>query len=229
MNNEIQTKLRTAACLLTVCTGLTLYGIWGPAYDWFTGARVVVIFILSAMFAKALEFYGHPLAKFYKQGAAALALVVGGHLLAPYFWPGRIHDLKLFVVFWITALIAWGVLITVMWIPKAMDRAFKTLCVLPLTLLMGCILATRVDYGNFFAPALNSGIYIVIGASLMYTGIKRASRIYFNGGIAVFCMLFVAASVTFLFELPGIVQQGLLAGLILILNIFYTKLKEGGK
>lgn len=215
--------------LLTSGTALTLVGIWGGAYDWFTGSRLTIILTLGSMLAKYLEDLGFPRAQLVKQIFAGMALMVGGHLLSPYFWPGRIYNLRLFVIFTLTVVLLWLQLVGVLWWQKKSSYSFQIFCVLPLTMLAGSLLSVLAPWGNFLAPALNAGLYGLLGASLIHLGLKRASRFYFNGGLGLFILILGSWSITFLFALPDGRQQGIGIFLLLFLNILFNKLKAGGK
>lgn len=219
----------TIIFLLIACCSLIFWGIWGPVYDWFTGPRLVTLFALGAMFAQALAAEGNKYATYMTKGCSILAFILGGHLLAPYFWAGRIHNLIIFVLFYLTGALVWWLLLTILRSKVKFTLSFKALCTLPLVLLVGSICSAKVSYGNFIAPALLCMVYAVAGGALIHEGVQKASRWLYNCGLGIYCLLLAAASVTFLFALPGRFQQGLLIFLLVFLNVIFAQIKEAPK
>lgn len=218
----------TQGFLLLAASVLTLWGIWGEAYDWFTGARLVALLAMGAVFGQILAKPDNPFATYFVRGSALAAFLLGSHLLAPYFWPGRIHNMPLFVSFFGTALLS-------MWQlgkslkGQALSGTMKCLCALPPTLMVGMVVASYCNYGNFYAPALLCLLYACTGVVLVRKGLQEASRLIFNAGIFLFLLILLALAVTFLLELPSKIHISIIAGLVIILNIFYDYLKQGAK
>lgn len=222
MNKNSKTRLYTVLFFLAALCFFILWGIWGPAYDWFTGTRLAVIFALGTMIAHYLEAAGNANASFMKIGFCAMTFLIGSHLLTPYFWPGRIADHNVFVVFWLTAGLAWLLLLSLMKETKR-DDFFKIFCEFPVVLFIGSMLPVYVDSGSIYAPALLCVFYFIEGALLVHKGVAEKDRGLFNCGLVLFCFLLIAYSLSFLFALPTPVHIIVVLLLIVFLNVLFKK------
>jgi len=223
MDKNNKTRLYTVIFLLVVLCGLVLWGIWGPEYDWFTGSRLVVLFALGAMVAQILEAQDNPNAGFVKIGFCTMAFLIGSHLLTPYFWPGRIFDRNVFSIFWMTTGCAWILLVKLAQKTRARDVFFQIFCEFPVVLFVGCMLSVYVEKGSFYAPALLCLFYAVEGALLIQKGVVLKARGVFNAGLALFCSLLVAYSLSFLFALPTTLHIIAVLFVIAFLNVLFKK------
>lgn len=224
MDKNWKICLATILFLLAVLCGLVLWGIWGSNFDWFTGSRLVVLFALGAMLAQVQEAKGNPNAGLMRKVFCAMAFLIGSHLLTPYFWPGRIQDINVFSVFWMTAGCAWLLLVHEAKKTNARTDEFKIFCQFPVIMFIGSMLSVYMDYGSFYAQGLVCLFYLGEGGMLVHKGILEKSRAYFNAGLLLFALLLVACSLTFLFELPTILHIAIAVLFIIFLNVIFHKI-----
>ncbi|MDD4320296.1 MAG: hypothetical protein PHH31_01925 [Acidaminococcaceae bacterium] len=229
MNKDTKSRDTNIMFLLLVCCVLLLWGVFGSTYDWFTGAKLVVLMSLGSMFGRLAGKEDNPLAKYLVYGSAAGALVVGMHLLPPYFWAARAVGIPYLVAYVITALIAWAYLYKALWQEHILGKAYHAFTFLPIIIFASSLLAANIFRGTLYASTLLSLFYLVLAICLLIEGVKGLQRTKFNGGFLLLAAVFFSFRITFLFKAPEI--QYIYASMVLlfVLNFLFTRLKRKGK
>lgn len=200
-----QVKVRdlNLAFLLAVACLLTIYGALGSVYCWFTGAKLTVVLALVSMYGRLLTADGNLLARYLSHGCAGGALLVGSHLLAPYFWPVRGEQLELLMAFVVTAALAWGYMLWHLHQLQWSGTAYKYFSALPVVVFVGGLLSVQFFAGTLYAAIMLDLYYAILAVLLLVRGIKYYNRIYFNAGILIFVTIGTALCLTFVFNLPS--------------------------
>lgn len=201
MENTKKIRDWTLAFLLMICCLLTLWGIFGPVFDYFTGVKLVMLLVLGSLFGKIAQTDKAWIASLLQYGCAVVALLLGLHLLPPYFWPVRVYNLPLLGVFAITACLAWGYLLKELWSAN-LSWAYRTFCLLPAVLLISSFCAVRLLGGTLYA----AGIYVIYNSILaiffIIKSFKTGNLLYLNSGIFLLWAVVLAVLLTVYLDFP---------------------------
>jgi len=229
MNKDTKSRDTNIMFLLLVCCVLLLWGVFGSTYDWFTGAKLVVLMSLGSMFGRLAGKEDNPLAKYLVYGSASGALVVGMHLLPPYFWAARAVGIPYLVAYVITALIAWVYLYKELWQEHILGKAYHAFIFLPIIIFASSLLSANIFRGTLYASTLLSLFYLVLAICLLIEGAKCLQRTKVNGGFLLLAAVFFSFRITFLFK--ALEMQYIYATMVLlfVVNFLFTRLKRKGK
>ena len=227
MNNATKIRDSNIMFLLFVCCLLLLWGVFGSTYDWFTGVKLVVLMSLGSMFGRLVgREDNNPLAKYLVYGSAAGALVVGIHLLPPYFWAARAVGIPYLVAYVVTALLAWGYIYKSLWQEKSVGKAYHVFMFLPLIIFLSSLLAANLVRGTLYAAAFLSLFYFVLAILLLIEGGREFKRIKFNGGFLLLGSVVYAFNITFLFKAPAMEYIFFSVILLFLMNLLFTKMQK---
>lgn len=208
--------------LLVVGALLTLQGIWGTPFEFFSGVKLAALFALGAMLGKTEEYNGNYLGRYMTMISSGVSLAIGCVLLTPLFWPGRAANLQWLAAYGITALFAWVYLMSKVKNRIKLCSTFGYFCFFPLALLASTLLAMYTYDGTLYAAALVCIYYLFMALFLIANGIKKADRLAMNWGFFLFWALITAFWISFLFVLPDPVTIGLALLVVLVFNVFFT-------
>lgn len=215
--------------LLTICCGLILYGVFGPEYCWFTGPKLTVFLVVGSMFGRLATVEHKPYANYVVYGAAVCALLVGMHLLMPYFWAVRLYRLPLLAVYAITAGLAWLYMLGVLHKARYFGVSYHVFCYLPVVIFTGTLLPQRMSFGGeLYSSSLLSLFYVVLGGLLIVKAIRSVNRWYFNAGLVLLGSVALGVCLTFLFEFPSKTYLTGVLIAVLVLNLLFTTLQKRG-
>ncbi|MCH3913725.1 MAG: hypothetical protein LKE29_00150 [Acidaminococcaceae bacterium] len=226
INEQKKTQIYFPVFLLIAASLLTIQGILGTPFEFFSGVKMAVLFTLGSMFGKLEMLNANPLGRYMARASGAAALVVGSILLAPYFWPGRSANLRWLVIYGITAFFAWVYLMGQLKGKMKFCSAFGYFCFFPPVLLISTLMAMYTYDGTLFAALIVSLYYLVMGFLLMAHGIKIDSRLCLNGGLFLLWGIITAIWISFFFVLPEWPQIVLALLVVVVLNICF-KTMEG--
>lgn len=226
MMNEVKKKqLYFPVFLLIIASLLTMQGIWGTPFEYFSGVKLAILFVLGSMLGKMETFNNNSRGSYVAAGCGAVALLVGCILLAPYFWPGRAASIRWLAVYGITAFLAWGYFLGQLKGTIKFSSAYGIFCFLPLVLLLSTLMAMYTYDGTIYAAALTSLYYLVLGFVLIAHGINTGNRLSMNGGLFLLWMITTAIWISFFFVLPEWPQICLGILVVAAMNMFFKTMK----
>ena len=191
----------TLAFLLIVSCLLTLWGIFGSAFDFFTGVKLVILLALGSMFGRVAHCDKAWVAAVLQYGCAALALFLGMHLLPPYFWPGRLTNIPLFGVFAVTAALAWAYLLKELW-SQHLSLPYLTFCFLPPVLYISSFCSVKLMGGSLYAAGIFAFYYAFLALLLVAKSLAQGSQLYFNCGFLMLWGVITAVLLTVYMDVP---------------------------
>ena len=223
--DDKRTQLYFPVFLLIVTSLLTIQGILGSPFEFFSGVKMAALFTLGSMFGKLEMYNANPLGHYAARISGGTALLVGCILLAPYFWPGRSANLRWLVVYGVTAVLTWGYLLARLKKKIKFYSTYGYFCFFPLVLLFSTLLALHAYNGTIYAALLVSVYYLVMGFLLIAHGIKVNSRLCLNGGLFLLWGITTAIWISFFFVLPEWPQISLALLVVIVLNIFFETME----
>jgi len=226
MNEDNKCRNTSIMFLLFVCCGLILWGVFGSPYDWFTGEKIVVLMVLGSMFGRLAGNTNNPVSKYLVYGGAAGAIVIGLHLLPPYFWAARAVGVRYLAAYVITAMLAWGYLYKELRHTNLLGKTYHLFTFLPLVVFVSSLLAVNVFSGTLYASSLLSAFYLVLAVFLIIQAVKELNKIKFNGGLLMLCSIIFSFYITVVFKLPEMVYVYTCIAVIFILNIAFNLFKR---
>ncbi len=213
--------------LLIVAASLTAYGAFMPNVVWYTGSKITILLAMVAMYSRWLMFDGNKIAPYIEEICTVLGLVLGIHLLAPYFWPARTYAPNQLVVFAVTVALAWGIL---WWELKQFSQwkeNEKLWGYLPWVIMCGNVMALKWDTGVLWASGLLSLWYLLYGSGLLLKALLSKDLIRFNCGLLLLLCVGLSLFLTFTFALPSTYIVIGSTGLVLLANLMFLKWKKG--
>jgi hypothetical protein len=226
MNEDNKCRNTSIMFLLFVCCGLILWGVFGSTYDWFTGEKLVVLMVMGSMFGRLAGSNNNSVSKYLVYGGAAGAIVIGMHLLPPYFWAARAVGVHYLTAYVITAMLAWGYLYKELRHANLLGKTYHLFTFLPLVIFASSLLAVNVFSGTLYASSLLSAFYLVFAVFLLIQAVKGLNKTKFNGSILMLCSIVFSFYVTVVFKLPEMVYVYAGIVVIFILNILFNLFKR---
>jgi len=228
MNEDNKGRNNNIMFLLFVCCGLILWGVFGSTYDWFTGEKLVVLMVLGSMFGRLAGGAHNPVTKYLVYGGATGAIVIGMHLLPPYFWAARAVGVPYLVAYVITALLAWAYLYKELRQAKLLGKAYHVFTFLPLIIFASSLLAVNVFSGTLYASSLLSAFYFLLAIFLLVKGVREFSKLQFNGGLLLLSSVVCSFYITVVFKLPEMEYVYIGISTIFVLNMSFNVFKRKG-
>lgn len=225
MDDNVKKQKYFPVLLMVIAALLTIQGILGTPYEFFSGVKLSVLFALGGMFGKIEEQGGNPLGKYMTIISSGMSLGLGCILLTPLFWPGRAASISWLVAYGVTALFAWVYLIGRLMGKEKLSWVFRYFCFFPVVLLISTLLAMYTYDGTLYAALLVSIYYLIMGLLLIVYGINRPDRLIMNGGFFLLWALVTAFWLSVLFVLPDFTTWGLALLVVLVFNLFFTTME----
>ena len=229
MNEDNKGRDKNIMFLLFVCCGLILWGVFGSTYDWFTGEKLVVLLALGSMFGRLAGGENNTVTTYLVYGGAAVAIIIGMHLLPPYFWAARAVGVPFLVAYVVTAVLAWGYLYKELRQANLLGNAYHVFTFLPPTIFASSILAVNVASGTLYASSLLSAFYFVLAIFLLVKGVRKLNKLQFNGGLLMLSAVVCSFYITVVFKLPEMEYVYIGIAIIFILNMFFNVFKRKGR
>ncbi|MEG0797405.1 MAG: hypothetical protein RSE47_02975 [Acidaminococcaceae bacterium] len=220
----VRQKGPTFAVFLLLLASLVLLGkgIFETPYCWFSGPKLVVCLTLLAFLGKLLAEKPYLGSRALFHLSAALTMLVGSHLLMPYFWAVRINNGLFLTAFLVTAGLAW--LYPVLYWKQAQHTlAFRIFIYLPPVIFLGSLLSVNVFAGTLVAALVLNAYYILLGSVLIKASLEEQERWSFNGGIALILFAFFGLGMCFMTpEIAGNKVLIGITGVIILANFLFT-------
>lgn len=219
----------TIGILLITCLALLVRGIVLEPFCWFTGAKLVVWLALISIWSKQ---FGEASAvqKILVQGGAISALLVGIHLLVPYFWAVRVNNGLYLTAFLIFSGLSWLYSVVSMEIEEYENMSYRFFCYLPAVVFVGCLLAVNTFAGTLYAALLLESYYFILGAMLLKEGIVDKIRGKLNFGLLLMLLAVAGKAVNYdLSQLAG--WKPIASGIVIFIlaNIGFLARNKGAR
>lgn len=225
MEDNLKKQKYFPVLLMVIGALLTIQGILGTPYEFFSGVKLASLFALGSMFGKIEEQGGNPLGKYMVIISGGMSLGLGCILLTPIFWPGRAASLPWLVAYGVTAVFAWGYLMGLLKNREKYSLAFKCFCLFLPVLLVSTLLAMYTYDGTLYAALLVSIYYLMMALLCIAHGIQQSERLVMNGGFFLLWALVTAFWLSVLFVLPDFTTIGLALLVVLVFNLFFTTME----
>lgn len=219
----------TIGILLIACLALLVRGIVADPFCWFTGAKLVVWLALISIWAKQFGATS-VLQKILVQGAAISALLVGIHLLVPYFWAVRVNDGLYLTAFLVFSGLAWLYSVVSMEKEEYENMSYRFFCYLPAVVFIGCLLAVNTFAGSLYAALLLGLYYFLLGAMFLKEGIVDKIRGKFNIGLLLMLLAVAGKAVDYdLSQLTDWRPIGAVIIIFLLANLGFIARNKAGR
>jgi uncharacterized membrane protein len=159
-------------------------------------------------------------------GGAAGAIVIGMHLLPPYFWAARAVGIPYLVAYVITALLAWCYLYKELRKANLLGKAYHVFTLLPIMIFASSLLAVNAFGGTLYASSLLSAYYFILAVFLIVKGVRELNKVKFNGGLLMLGSIVFSLYITFIFKTPKIAYVYIGIVIIFILNVLFNIFKR---
>ena len=216
----------TIGILLIACLALLVRGVvWYP-FCLFSGAKLFVLLALVSIWAK--QFGGTSiLQRILVSGGEVCALLVGTHLLVPYFWPIRIYNGQYLTAFMICAGLAWLYSMASLEKEEFGSTSLQLFFYAPLVVFIGLALAVSAFAGPVYSAKIFVFYYIVLGGIIVKEGILDNNSGKLNGGLLLMMMAIAGAAVVF--DLSQLLNWEIATGLacaFVVINIWFNARKR---
>ena len=174
----------TIGILLTVSLALLIRGmVWDP-FCWFSGLKLLMWLALVSIWAK--QFSEDSIVQKVLVGFGEVSsLLLGVHLLVPYFWPTSFENGPYLIAFFICAGLAWLYSMASFEKEDFGCRSYKLFFYLPVLVFIGSFLAATAFAGPLYAAFLFVFYYLVLGGIFLKEGRWLARTWYFNFGLVL--------------------------------------------
>ncbi|NCD08721.1 MAG: hypothetical protein EOL98_04715 [Negativicutes bacterium] len=216
----------TIGILLIACLALLVRGVvWYP-FCLFSGAKLFVLLALISIWAK--QFGGtSTLQRILVSGGEICALLVGSHLLVPYFWPTRIYNGQYLTAFMICAGLAWLYSMASLEKEEFGSRSFQLFFYAPLVVFIGLALAVSAFAGPANSAKIFVFYYFVLGGVIVKEGLLDNKSGKLNGGLLL--MIMATAGAAIVFNLSQLLNWKITTGVacaFVFINIWFNARKR---
>lgn len=181
----------TIGILLTVSLALLIRGMVLDPFRWFSALKLLVWLALISIWAK--QFSDDSIVQKVLVGfGQASSLLVGVHLLVPYFWPTSFENGPYLIAFFICAGLAWLYSLASFGKEDYGCRSYKLFFYLPVFVFIGASLAVTAFAGPLYAAFLLVFYYLVLGGILLKEGLLCNRTNSFNFGLILVLMAIFA-------------------------------------
>ncbi len=212
----------TIGILLIVSFALLVRGVaWDP-FCLFSGLKLVVWLALISIWAK--QFSDDSIIQKVLVGfGEASSLLVGVHLLVPYFWQTSFENGPYLIAFFICAGLAWLYSLASFAKEDFGCRSYKLFFYLPLVVFIGASLAVTAFAGPLYAAFLFAFYYLILGGIFLKEGLLLTRTGYFNFGL-VLVLTAILGMVVDLDYMKYLSWQmaALFVGAILLMNVWFN-------
>lgn len=216
----------TIGILLIACLALLLRGVvWYP-FCLFSGAKLFVLLALVSIWAKQFGVTS-ALQRMLVNGGEVGALLVGSHLLVPYFWPTRIYDGLYLTAFMVCAGLAWLYSMASLEKEEFGSRSLQLFFYAPLVVFIGLALAVSAFAGPVYSAKIFVFYYFVLGGVIVKEGLLDNKSVKLNGGLLL--MLMATAGAAIVFDLSQLLNWKITTGVacsFVVVNIWFNARKR---
>lgn len=216
----------TIGILLIACLALLLRGVvWYP-FCLFSGAKLFVLLALVSIWAKQFGVTS-TLQRILVSSGEVCALLVGSHLLVPYFWPTRIYDGLYLKAFMVCAGLAWLYSMASLEKEEFGSRSLQLFFYAPLVVFIGLALAVSAFAGPVYSAKIFAFYYFVLGGVIVKEGILDNKSGKLNGGLLL--MMMATAGAAIVFDLSQLLNWKITAGVacaLVVINIWFNARKR---
>lgn len=212
----------TIGILLIVSFALLVRGVaWDP-FCLFSGLKLLVWLALISIWAKQFGEDSIVQRVFTVVGEVS-SLLVGSHLLIPYFWPTRLENGPYLTAFFVCAGLAWLYSFASLEKEDFGCRSYKLFFYLPLVVFIGAALAVTTFAGPLYAALLFAFYYLILGGIFLKEGLLLRRTGYFNFGL-ILVLLAILGIVVDLDYMKYLNWQmaALFVSAILLMNIWFN-------
>ena len=211
----------TIGILLTVSLALLIRGmVWDP-FCWFSGLKLLMWLALVSIWAK--QFSEDLIVQKVLVGFGEVSsLLLGVHLLVPYFWPTSFENGPYLIAFFICAGLAWLYSMASFEKEDFGCRSYKLFFYLPVLVFIGSFLAATAFAGPLYAAFLFVFYYLVLGGIFLKEGLLCNRTGSFNFGL-VLVLTAILGMVVDLDYMKYLSWQmaALFVGAILFMNVWF--------
>ena len=212
----------TIGILLTVSLALLIRGmVWDP-FCWFSGLKLLMWLALVSIWAK--QFSEDSIVQKVLVGFGEVSsLLLGVHLLVPYFWPTSFENGPYLIAFFICAGLAWLYSMASFEKEDFGCRSYKLFFYLPVLVFIGSFLAATAFAGPLYAASLFVFYYLVLGGIFLKEGLLCNRTGSFNFGLILILLSTFALAIDLDFLICFNWQMPVSAvSAILLMNVWFN-------
>ena len=212
----------TIGLLLIVSFALLVWGVAWEPFCLFSGLKLLVCLALISIWAK--QFGEDSIVERVFAGFGEVSsLLVGSHLLIPYFWPTSFANGPYLLTFFICAGLAWLYSLASFAKEDYGHQSYKMFFYLPLVVFIGVSLAVTAFAGPLYAALLLAFYYFILGGIFLKEGLLLTRTGYFNFGLVLVLMAILGIVVDLDYIKYFSWQMAVLfVGATLIMNIWFN-------
>ncbi|MGE4588239.1 MAG: hypothetical protein AB7E34_01495 [Acidaminococcaceae bacterium] len=186
----------TIGILLTGSFALLIRGVaWDP-FCWFSGLKLLVWLALVSIWTN--QFDQNSLVRRVFAGASeVVSLLVGSHLLVPYFWPIRFENGLYLIAFFVCTGLAWLYSLASYEKEDFGHSSYKLFFYLPVVVFIGSFLAVTAFAGPSYAAFLFAFYYLILGGLFLKEGLLFNLTGSFNFGLCLVALALAGLTIDF--------------------------------
>jgi|GEM_PF-1703008 len=184
----------TIGILLIVSFALLVRGLALGSFCLFSGLKLLVSLALLSIWAKQ---FGEDsiVQRVFSVVGEVSSLLVGSHLLVPYYWPTRFENGPYLIAFFVSAGLAWLYSLASFEKEDFGFLSYKLFFYLPLVAFIGSALAVAAFAGSLYAALFFDFYYLILGGLFLKEGLLLNRNGYFNFGLILVALAFLGLSV----------------------------------
>lgn len=220
---EKKTPIMITTILVVICFSLFFYGLANVKFSWFFGQKLVVSLALFSILLNQSGNKNGLLKKSLVNGIAGVTVIMGAHLLSPYFWAVRVQEGMFLTAFIVAGGLAWVYSIYGVYADVTNCNSYKLFACLPVAVFIGGMLAVNVFLGTTYAAWLMDLYYLALAFVLLKEGIKLKKRLRFNCGLIIVMLVLGFGIFLDYMQSEKIIENSVLGALIFVAsaNFFY--------
>lgn len=225
--NTNKSPTLTIALLITICIGVLVWSVWQRSAWGFWGIQVWLLFTLFSLWAAQIN-HKWVFRKFLIYSNQFWSLVCGLPFLISAYWPIKLLDQELLLVFLCAGGLAWVYSYLFIRLDSTLEQSYQWYKYLPMFVLVALLSSIVQIAGSKVAASLLDFFYVILAVLLIRESLADLKQVKFNLGLLLFAVATAASVVEFKFSLYWSVQDMwlLLLALFIGLNLWFNLRKK---